>query len=93
MTEQIEPGRMLYIDADLKTRAGVHADVFTARTTNGVTSIDFILTDLPGDDDDSLRGVLASRVFINNENLIALRDMLINHTKNWQAPQEDADAE
>lgn len=68
------------IDHDPQTRKGVFADITMARTDGGVTRLDFIQTDLPIPDGD-IQAVLAARVFLRNESIVALRDMLNDHLK------------
>ncbi len=80
--------RSMQITADSDIRRGVFADLVFAQTSNQVTRLDFI--QIEGEVDDStLQGVLASRVYMTNESLIALRDMLIRHTKDWKAEPYD----
>lgn len=80
--------RSMQITADFDIRRGVFADLVFAQTSNQVTRLDFI--QIEGEVDDStLHGVLASRVYMTNESLIALRDMLIRHTKDWKAEPYD----
>lgn len=80
--------RSMQITADSDIRRGVFADLVFAQTSNQVTRLDFI--QIEGEVDDStLQGVLASRVYTTNESLIALRDMLIRHTKDWKAEPYD----
>lgn len=80
--------RSMQITADSDIRRGVFADLVFAQTSNQVTRLDFI--QIEGEVDDStLQGVLASRVYMTNESLIALRDMLIRHTKDWKAESYD----
>lgn len=80
--------RSMQITADSNIRRGVFADLVFAQTSNQVTRLDFI--QIEGEVDDStLQGVLASRVYMTNESLIALRDMLIRHTKDWKAEPYD----
>lgn len=76
--------RSMQISGDPDVRRGVFADLVSAQTPNQVTRLDFI--QIEGESDDStLQGVLASRVYMTNESLIALRDMLVRHTKDWKA--------
>jgi hypothetical protein len=80
--------RSMQITADSDIRRGVFADLVFAQTSNQVTRLDFI--QIEGEVDNStLQGVLASRVYMTNESLIALRDMLIRHTKDWKAEPYD----
>ena len=80
--------RSMQITADSDIRRGVFADLVFAQTSNQVTRLDFI--QIEGEvDDTTLQGVLASRVYMTNESLIALRDMLIRHTKDWKAEPYD----
>ena len=80
--------RSMQITADSDIRRGVFADLVFAQTSNQVTRLDFI--QIEGEVDDStLQGVLASRVYMTNESLIALRNMLIRHTKDWKAEPYD----
>lgn len=80
--------RNMQITADSEMRRGVFADLVFAQTSNQVTRLDFI--QIEGEVDNStLQGVLASRIYMTNESLIALRDMLIRHTKDWKAEPYD----
>lgn len=80
--------RSMQITADSDIRRGVFADLVSAQTPNQVTRLDFIQIEGEGDDS-TLQGVLASRVYMTNESLIALRDMLVRHTKDWKAESHD----
>lgn len=80
--------RSMQITADSDIRRGVFADLVFAQTSNQVTRLDFIQIEVEVDDS-TLQGVLASRVYMTNESLIALRDMLIRHTKDWKAEPYD----
>ena len=73
----------LNIDHDTATRKGVMSNLVMASTDGAVTRLDFINSDIPGEDG-QVRAVLSSRVYMTNENLLALRDMLNDHTKNWK---------
>ena len=79
----------IVIDADPASRAGRHADLATATTKGGTTRLDFLLADIP-QDDGSMRAVLSSRIFMNNEDLMTLRDTLDNHIASWEVAQDDA---
>ena len=80
--------RSMQITADSDIRRGVFADLVFAQTSNQVTRLDFI--QIEGEvDNQTIQGVLASRVYMTNESLIALRDMLIRHTKDWKAEPYD----
>lgn len=76
-------GGNLTVEATPEMRRGAHADFATVRTTGGVSTLDFLLVDTVEPSGDA-RGVLSSRVFLSNESLVALRDMLNEHTKGWQ---------
>lgn len=73
----------LNIDHDTATRKGVISNLVMASTDGAVTRLDFINSDIPGEDG-QVRAVLSSRVYMTNENLLELRDMLNDHTKNWK---------
>lgn len=76
--------RTLCIDSDTATRRGVHADTVMFMARGGCTLIDFILTDRPGENGSSEdRAVLTARVFMNNEDVVRLRDRLIAVTSSW----------
>lgn len=80
--------RSVQITGDSDIRRGVFADLVFAQTPNQVTRLDFV--QIEGESDDStLQGVLASRVYMTNESLIALRDMLVRHTKDWKVESHD----
>lgn len=79
------------IDHDPQTRKGVFSDFVMARTKGGVTRIDFVQLDIDLDGGDK-QAVLASRVFMSNEDVITLRDMLNDHiSKNIVRPSDDSD--
>ncbi len=79
MAEEKETrGINLNLDSDTETRKGVMASIVLASTDGGVTRLDFVNPDIP-DNDGSVRAVLSSRVYMSNENLLALRDMLNAH--------------
>ena len=82
-------GMKFNIDHDPQTRKGVHANITIASTNGPVTRLDFISTDLP-DDNGTMRGILSARVYMTNENLIALRNMLNDHTEKWTVENNDA---
>ena len=73
----------LSIDHDPQTRKGCFSDFSMAATNGPNTRLDFISTDIPGENG-SVRGVLSARVYMTNESLIALRDMLNSHTEGWE---------
>lgn len=79
----------LDIDSDVETRKGVHADIAMLSTKGGTTRIDFLNADI-AIDPNSARAVLSSRVYMSNEDVIALRDMLDRHTAAWKV---EADVE
>lgn len=61
------------LDSDVQTRMGVHADAVMLHKRGGIARIDFILGDIPVGDGD-VRGVLSSRVFMDVDDLVILRD-------------------
>lgn len=79
------------IDSDVETRKGVHADVAMLSTKGGATRIDFLNADITLDDV-NVRAALASRVYMNNEDVIALRDMLVSHTADWKVEADGEEA-
>lgn len=83
----------IQVDASIETRAGVFSDVVMALTKNGVTRLDFIQTDFPASDNGDTLAVLTSRVFMSNENLLQLRDMLNRHTSTWETREDLPNAE
>lgn len=80
------------VDATPEMRRGVQADIITAATNGSTTRLDFILTDGGDPASGDALGVLSARVFLDNANVLALRDMLIRHTENWTAVEAPADA-
>ncbi len=82
----------LNLDSDPVTRKGVMASIVLASTDGGVTRLDFVNPDIP-EDEGSMRAVLSSRVYMSNENLLALRDMLNTHTATWKVEAHDAQGE
>lgn len=79
------------IDHDPQTRKGAFADFTMVRTKGGVSRIDFIQRDIELEGGDE-QAVLASRVFMSNEDLLALRDMLVRHTSSWKVDGDGAEA-
>lgn len=84
-----EPTITLQIDASPEVRAGVFSDLALMATKGNVTRIDFVLTDGMAEP----TGVIASRVFMANEDLVALRDALIHHTQEWVVQEVKPNAE
>lgn len=66
------------IDHDPQTRKGVYADFVIARTDGAITRLDFIQNDISLEGGD-IEAVLSARVFMSNDSLVALRDMLDAH--------------
>lgn len=79
--------RKIVVDSDIETRKGVHADIAIARTKGGVTRIDFLLGDI--EEEDSIRAALVSRVYMNNEDVCALRSAL-NSVQNADGGSDEA---
>lgn len=77
-------GISIALEATPDVRRGVHADVAMVRTNGGQSLIDFVLLDTPPAPDGTVSGLLTSRVFMSNEDLIALRDSLNDYTKDWR---------
>lgn len=71
------------IDSDVETRKGVHSNIVLLTTEGPVTKIDFLNADISVEEDE-VRAALSSRVYMSNEDLVALRDMLIRHTASWK---------
>lgn len=82
----------LNLDSDPETRKGVMASIVLASTDGGVTRLDFVNPDIP-ENEGSVRAVLSSRVYMSNENLLALRDMLNSHTAEWKVEIHGAQGE
>lgn len=70
------------LDSDVQTRKGVHANMVQAVDLGHSTRLDFILSDI--EDENGPRGVLSARVYMDNANIKALRDLLIDHTATWE---------
>ena len=83
----------IQIESSVEIRAGVFSDLVSVATKEGTTRIDFMLTDVPGSNPGDQYGVLSSRVFLSNETLLKLRDLLVRHTADWAIAEEHADAE
>ena len=83
MEDNKAEGISLNIDHDPQTRRGCFSDLAMAATNGPNTRLDFISTDIP-DENGNIRGVLSARVYMSNESLIALRDMLNSHTEGWE---------
>lgn len=71
------------LDAEIGTRRGVYADNVMARTIGNNTVLDFINVDVVGDSPESSGAVLAARIYMPNEAIVALREMLNAHTSAW----------
>ena len=74
----------LMVDTPPESRFGRFADTFFVRTNGPASTVDFILTDGPPDEDGNVPALLVSRVSMTNEALLALRDMLNDHTSGWK---------
>lgn len=79
------------IDHDPQTRKGVFSDFAMVRTKGGTSRLDFVQRDIELDGGDE-QAVLAARVFMSNEDLLALRDMLVQHTSSWKVDGDGAEA-
>lgn len=79
------------IDHDPNTRKGSFADFMMVRTKGGVSRLDFIQRDIELDGGDE-QAVLVSRVFMSNEDILALRDMLVQHTASWKVDDDGTEA-
>jgi hypothetical protein len=79
----IQENFSLKVDADPSTRKGVQSDIVMATTSKGITRLDFVLTESSAASD-SVNAVLSARIFMSNDDLISLRDMLIKHTETWK---------
>ena len=89
MTE--EQQHNINIDHDPQTRKGVYSDFTLVRTKGGVSRLDFVQRDIELEGGDE-QAVLAARVFMSNEDLLALRDMLVQHTSSWKVDGDGAEA-
>ena len=79
------------IDSDTETRKGVYGNVTMLVTKGGTTRIDFLNADIPVESE-SMRAVLAARIYMDNADIIALRDMLVSHTATWKVEADDKEA-
>ena len=86
MEESREP--IIQVDASPDVRAGVHSDVVTIATKGNVSRLDFVQTDAPGPNPGDLSAVLSARVFMDNVDILALRDLLVRHTSGWTVVEE-----
>ena len=66
------------IDSDPMTRKGVQADFASITTKGGATRLDFFLSDIQVDENNT-RAVLSSRVFMNNTDIVNLYKALGDH--------------
>lgn len=82
--EKSENSVSLNLDSDVETRKGVMAGLVMASTEGAMTRLDFINPDIQADDG-TIRAVLSARVYLTNDNLVALRDMLVDHISKWEA--------
>ena len=76
-------GNTIAVDSSPEVRRGAYAEISTVKTAGTMSTIDFAMVEGPIDDQGTLGAILTSRVVMTNDNLIALRDMLVDHTKNW----------
>lgn len=90
MAEEIIPSVNVRLDQDTQSRKGVFADFVMARTKGGTTRLDFSQLDSEAEDG-ARKGVMVSRIFMNNEDLISLRDMLNKHTAQWKVGGDGSD--
>lgn len=77
------------IDADPRDRKGSFANFFMISSEKRVVILDCFLIDVAGENDEGhfKNGVLASRVLMDRESVISLRDMLSDHIeKNGWVP-------
>lgn len=71
------------VEAPTEVRLGTYADIATIRSTEETSTIDFVMIEGPSGIEGELSAILTSRVIMSRSNLIALRDMLNDHTANW----------
>lgn len=69
------------IDANPNDRKGVFANSFMISSGERVVILDCFLIDVSGENENGLfrNGVLASRVLMDRESVVSLRDMLTDH--------------
>lgn len=78
------------VESDVATRKGTYADVATLASKRGTTRIDFVSTD--SSDGEVVKAVLSARVYMDNADIIALRDMLNNYTASWKVTENVEEA-
>ena len=83
----------IQIDSTIEARAGVHSNLVMAMTNGGTTRLDFVATEMPLSSEGDLLAVLVSRIYMDNADLVSLRDMLVRHTANWKIVEEPKDVE
>lgn len=82
----------LTIDSSPEMRAGCHASLVIAQTDRGETRLDFVNVDpTDGEPVDNLHGVLSARVYLNSQDLVALKDMLVRHVASWESDNHNGD--
>lgn len=80
------------VDAAPEVRRGVYANLVMAATLpNGIVQLNFVGLDNPNENG-TMGGVLASRVYMAPPDVVALRDMLIKHTQSWKVDTDDTKA-
>lgn len=65
---------LLNIESDVSTRRGAYADISLLTPKGSLARLDFISGDRPSSD--SVDGILVSRVYLEREALINLRDTI-----------------
>lgn len=71
-------GMKITVDSDPITRKGVQADFASITTKESATRLDFFLSDIQVDENNT-RAVLSSRVFMNNTDIVNLYKALGDH--------------
>lgn len=80
------------IDASPEMRRGTYANLAFAMTTpNHMTQLNFVDTDRVSTNG-GVSGILAARVYMTPQDIIALRDMLIKHTESWKVEADGSEA-
>ncbi|GEM_PF-3033507 len=80
------------VDASPEMRRGVFANLVMAATLpTGMVQLNFVDVDRPADGD-TASGILAARVYLTPQDVMALRDMLIKHTESWKVETDGAQA-
>lgn len=88
--------RNLIVDSDVATRKGVFSNLVVAYNgRNGMTQLNFLYVDPAMDENDAgaETAILEARVHMNERDVVALRDLLIQITSEAESPKRGDDGE